>query len=273
MISSIRFRSSGRNDLDVDLFLVLALDDDRRARLHRAAENEVGERVLDQALDRAAQWPGAHRRVVALLDEHFFGLGGQLDRHLVLGHLHAQAVHEQVDDLQDLVLRELREDDDLVDAVQQLGAERLLQVAHHPRLHVLVGEALLVGEVEAERLVLRDRRRADVRGHDHDHVAEVDLAALRVGQLSVLEDLEEDVEHIGVRLLDLVEEDDRVRLAAHGLGELAAFVVADVTRRRADEARHRVLLHVLRHVDLDHRVLVAEQELGERARKLGLPHA
>ena len=34
-----------------------------------------------------------------------------------------------------------------------------------------------------------------------------------------------------------------------------------------------MLLHVLRHVDLDHRVLVAEQELGERARELGLPHA
>src|SRR3712207_7536151 len=36
---------------------------------------------------------------------------------------------------------------------------------------------------------------------------------------------------------------------------------------------HGVLLHVLRHVDLDHRVLVAEQELGERARELGLPDA
>ena len=76
-----------------------------------------------------------------------------------------------------------------------------------------------------------------------------------------------------MRLLDLVEEDDRVRLAAHGLGELAAFVVADVAGRRADEPGDGVLLHVLRHVDLDHRVLVAEQELGERARELGLPDA
>ena len=153
------------------------------------------------------------------------------------------------------------------------GRNDLLQVAHHARLHVVVGQALLVRQVEAERDVLRDRRRADVRGHDHDHVPEVDLAALRVGQLPVLEDLQQDVEHVRVRLLDLVEEDDRVRLAAHGLGELAAFVVADVARRRADEPGHGVLLHVLRHVDLDHRVLVAEQELGERAGELGLPDA
>src|SRR3954469_5727653 len=54
---------------------------------------------------------------------------------------------------------------------------------------------------------------------------------------------------------------------------LAPLVVSDVARRRADEPRHGVLLHVLRHVDAHHRVLVAEQELGERARQLGLTHA
>jgi hypothetical protein len=63
---------------------------------------------------------------------------------------------------------------------------------------------------------------ADVRGHDHDRVPEVDLAALRVGQLPVLEDLQQDVEDVRVCLLDLVEQDHRVRLAAHGLGQLAA---------------------------------------------------
>src|SRR5207302_10070394 len=54
---------------------------------------------------------------------------------------------------------------------------------------------------------------------------------------------------------------------------LAAFVVPDVARGRADEPRHGVLLHVLRHVDLDERVLVAEEELGERAGKLRLTDA
>ena len=165
------------------------------------------------------------------------------------------------------------EDDDLVDPVEQLGPEDLLQLAHHAALHLLVGEARLVADGEAEAGVLRDLGRADVRGHDHDRVPEVDVAALGVGQLPLLQDLQEDVEHVRMRLLDLVEQDHRVRLAAHGLGELAALVVADVARRRADEPGHGVLLHVLRHVDLDHRVLVAEQELGERARELGLADA
>ena len=65
----------------------------------------------------------------------------------------------------------------------------------------------------------------------------------------------------------------RERLAAHGLGELAALLVADVAGRRADEAADRVLLHVLGHVERDQRVLVAEQELGERLGQLGLADA
>src|SRR3982751_1859783 len=49
----------------------------------------------------------------------------------------------------------------------------------------------------------------------------------------------------------------------------APSVAAAGARGRADEAGHGVLLHVLRHVDAPHRVLVAEQELGERAGELG----
>ncbi len=76
-----------------------------------------------------------------------------------------------------------------------------------------------------------------------------------------------------MRFLDLVEEDDRVGTAADGLGELPALVVADVARGRADEAGDRVLLHVLRHVDAHHRLLVVEEEFGQRPRQLGLADA
>ena len=115
--------------------------------------------------------------------------------------------------------------------------------------------------------------RADVAGHDDDRVAEVDAATLGIGQVPVLQDLEEDVEHLGMRLLDLVEQDDAVALAAHRLGQLAALVVADVAGRGTDQARHVVALHELAHVDLHQRVLRAEHELGERLGQLGLADA
>ena len=145
----------------------------------------------------------------------------------------------------ELLAGERLELDDLVDPVQELRPE-----------------------------VLRERLgRADVGGHDDHGVAEVDRAALAVGQAAVVEDLQEDVEDLGVRLLDLVEEDDRVRTAPHRLGQLPALVVADVAGRRADEARDRMPLLVLRHVEPDERPLVVEHELGESAGELRLPHA
>jgi hypothetical protein len=121
-----------------------------------------------------------------------------------------------------------------------------------------------------EKGVARDVLGSDVRGHDHDRVAEVDRSPLGVGEPAVLEDLEEDVEDVRVGLLDLVEQQHRVGLAPDRLGELTALVVADVAGGRADQAGDGVLLHVLGHVDADHRVLVAEQELGEGAGELGL---
>ena len=96
---------------------------------------------------------------------------------------------------------------------------------------------------------------------------------LRVGQAAVVEHLQQHVEDVRMSLLDLVEEHDGVGAAADGFGELAAFVVADVAGRRADETRDGVLLHVLGHVDADHRVLVVEEKFGERARGFGLADA
>ena len=95
----------------------------------------------------------------------------------------------------------------------------------------------------------------------------------RVGQPTVLEDLQQRVEDVRVGLLDLVEEHHGERLAPHLLGELAALLVADVAGRRAEQPRDGVLLAELGHVELDQRVLVAEQELGQRLGQLGLTDA
>ena len=125
----------------------------------------------------------------------------------------------------------------------------------------------------AVRAGVHDVAAADVARHDDDGVPEIHHPALAVGQAPVVEDLQQDVEDVGVGLLDLVEEDHAVGPAPHRLGQLPALLVADVARRRADHPRHRVLLHVLRHVEPDDGALVVEEELGQRARRLGLADA
>ena len=96
---------------------------------------------------------------------------------------------------------------------------------------------------------------------------------MTVGEPAVVEQLQQHVEDVGMRLFDFVEQDDRVGTAAHRFGQLPALVEADVTRRRADQPRDGVLLHVLGHVDSNHRRFAVEQELRQRARELGFADA
>ena len=156
------------------------------------------------------------------------------------------------------------EQDDLVDAVQELRPERRAHHRHHRLAHRL--------GVFAFRLI-DEELRTEVRGHHDQRVAEVDRVALPVGQPPVVEHLQQHVEHVRVRLLDLVEQDHLIGPPPHRFGQRAALVVSDVAGRRADQPRDRMLLHVLRHVDADERGLVVEQVFGERLGELGLADA
>ena len=112
-----------------------------------------------------------------------------------------------------------------------------------------------------------------VRRQEDDGVLEVDLAPLAVLEHPLVEDLVEELHDVGVRLLDLVEEDDGVGPAPDRLGQDAALAVADVARRRALERRDGVRLLVLAHVDRDQVALAAVEHLGERQGRLGLADA
>src|SRR5579872_2678208 len=68
-----------------------------------------------------------------------------------------------------------------------------------------------------------------------------------------------------MRFFDFVQQDDRIRGALHTFGELTAFFVANVSRRRANQFRHGVLLHEFRHIEADQSLLGSEHELGQGA--------
>src|SRR4051812_35894749 len=114
---------------------------------------------------------------------------------------------------------------------------------------------------------------AEVGREYQDRFGEVCGLAPAVGEPAVFEDLEKLVQDARVRFLDLVEENDRERLLAHRVRELAARVVADVTRWSAEEARAGMLLREFAHVEADVGALVAKDELRERLRELGLADA
>ncbi len=118
-----------------------------------------------------------------------------------------------------------------------------------------------------------DDVRAQVRGGDDDGIGEIHHPALAVGEPPVVEHLQQDVVDVGVSLLDLVQQQHAVGLATHLLGELAALVIAHITRRRAHQACHGMAFPVLGHVYAQQRTFIAIDGLGQRLGELGLAHA
>src|SRR5258708_7407767 len=196
-------------------------------------EHRQRERVLHQPLDGALQGSRPVHRVVSLGDEELFRGRGDLEPELALRHEAREPSDLEVHDLRDVLAREGAEDDDVVHPVQEFRPERLPQQLEHLGLDLLP----VLGPH------LEDVLRPDVRRHDEHGVAEVDGAALGVGEPALIEDLEQHVEDVGVRLLDLVEQHDGVGTAPDGFGQLAALLEPDVARWRADHPGHGVPLH------------------------------
>src|SRR5471032_714749 len=172
-----------------------------------------------------------------------------------------QLHQELVDDAQDDFLVQRAEADGRVDPVAELRREHALDVGH------LVASLLGVGEADRRLLQAFGAR---VGGHDDDHVAEVGLASVVVGQRAMVHHLQQDVEDVRMRFFDFIEQQHGVRLLGDRFGQQAALVETNVARRRADQARHGVALHVLGHVEADQ--LDAEDE-GQLLGHLGLADA
>src|SRR5271166_1238601 len=247
--------------------------DERGPLRERALDERLRHGILDVLLQGAAQRTRAVAAVAKRLIEdplaRFFGHG---DRDGTLRQVLVQLLHHQLHDLDEVLLRQRVEDDDLVETVEEFGVEGALHFALHHVLD-LAGDGVFHLGLETHAGALLQVARTDVGGHDDDGVLEVHRVAQAVGELAVLKHLQQDVEQVGVGLLDFVEQHHRVGRALDSLGQLAALFVADVSRRRAYQLGDRVLLHELGHVEADERFLAAEHELCQGARHFRLADA
>ena len=114
--------------------------------------------------------------------------------------------------------------------------------------------------------------RPKVGGQDDKRLLEINLAALTIGQNTIIQHLQQHVEHIRVGLFHLVEQHHLIGAAAHGFGQHPALIIADIAGGRADQSADRMFLHEFRHVDADHRVVIIKQILGHRLGQFGLAH-
>src|SRR5262245_22013115 len=157
---------------------------------HLSADDGLRQRILDELLDGPAQRTGAVGRIEPLLHEELQGGRGWLELDALVGQLCVDAADHEPDDAGDVVLAQAVEDDDVVDAVDELGPEGALQLVQHPLLHLLVAGRLRLGQ-ESRGDALADEARAQVGGHDQDAVLEVHHVADGVGQATVVEHLQQ----------------------------------------------------------------------------------
>ena len=208
-------------------------------------------------LDIPAQRTRAELRVIRGVDDQLLCSLRQLAVQLFVRKTLVERVNLQIDDARDVLFGERLIEDDLVEPVQKLGAEGVMEQAVNLVLCRL--RDLAVGSDAVEQHLA-----AEVRGQDDDRIFEVYGSALRVCDSAVVEDLQQHVEHVRVRLFNLVKQNDRVRTAADRFGQLTAFLIAHVSGRCANQTRHGEFLHILRHVDADEVLLVVKQRRGKR---------
>src|SRR5688572_23620833 len=241
------------------LALGIALHDDVISLGKSPLQDGKCQRILQQTLDRPLERTRPESRIVSLGGEHLARLRRELERELSVSEKLLELLELQLDDVLDLLLAERSEDDDVVDTVEEFRTEMLPQRVGH----------LCLDHRSVVASVLENVGAPNVRSHDDDRVPEIHRSSLGVREPSVVQNLEQNVEDIGMRFLDLVEEHYRIGAPADGFSELATFLESNVARWSTYEAGNSMLLHVLGHVDSHHCMLVVEQELGERPRRFG----
>src|SRR5579884_1279955 len=188
----------------------------------------------------------------------------EVQRDMPFREARAQAIDLNLDDVAYLIPFERVEDDDFVDTVDELGTQTLFaQALAYNALHVVFIHALELTQPGC----------ADVAGHDNDRVLEVNGAALPIGETPIIENLQQDIEHIRRGLFDFVEQHDAVGAAAHSLGQLPALFITNIAGGCANQAGDAVFLHVLGHVDTNQSMLIVEEEFGEGASQFGFTNA
>ncbi len=181
-----------------------AFDDEphRAAGAERPEQERLGQWFLHDTLDEPRHGTRAERAVEPFGREPRARLERDIDRDPLRRHHDPQLVEMLIHDALDFGRSEGIEIDDGIEPIPELGRERPLQrAARRPAPSVLAESHSSIRQVTRPR----------IGGHDEDHVAEVRLAPMRVGQRGVIHHLQQDSVHVRVCLLDLIEQQHRVR--------------------------------------------------------------
>ena len=155
-----------------------------------------------------------------------------------------------------------------VQPCQQFGAQSLFYRRQHPLFLQL---PLFLPHKAAG--LSRRHIGAQIGSEDDHRLPEADCLPGTVGQLSLLQNLQQHIEHIGMSLFHLIQQHHRAGTCLDPLGKLTSLSVAHIARRRTDEPGYRMFLQIFAHIQTDEPVAAGAKLLCQRLRQTGFAHA
>ena len=104
---------------------------------------------------------------------------------------------------------------DLINPVEEFRPEDQLDLIHNVAFHPLVIPCGIFLGIESQFFRINNCLGACIGCHDDHRIAKVHFPSLGIGDMAIIQHLQQDVEYIRMRLFNLVKQDDRIRMPSH----------------------------------------------------------
>mmetsp|Transcript_24618 Transcript_24618/g.68643 ORF Transcript_24618/g.68643 Transcript_24618/m.68643 type:complete len:384 (-) Transcript_24618:939-2090(-) len=201
----------------------------------RSLQNKATQRIEDLLDEDSLQRTGAVPDIVSTFRQAHLGCLANFELHiLTIVETMLDFVDPHVCDLVHVLPLQTIENDDLVDTIDELGAELLPHGVVHDVLHDMRFAAQHLRWEFCEDLCTQ------IGCHHNNDIREIYNIAVRICQPPVIEQLQKQIPDLWMTLLEFVEEQNLVRSPANGLREHAALFVADVYIKGSERWRWHV---------------------------------
>eukprot|EP00052_Salpingoeca_macrocollata_P017098 m.138431 g.138431 ORF g.138431 m.138431 type:complete len:427 (-) comp20267_c0_seq1:1212-2492(-) len=232
------------------------------ALAHCAVQQRSSHRVHHMSLNDTVHGAGAVHGIIAFVAQPHLDVVGKLKLHVLVCQPLAKLLQTDFQDASHVFAGQIVEGDNFVDSVDEFGGKVCLKRLHGLGLHARVHSSNLCNSL-----------RAEIAGHNDDGVSEVHAMALGVGQMPIIQHLQQKIGDLAVSLFKFVQQHHRIRAAPHSLRQRPALFIAHITRWGAYQPGHAESLHVLAHVHSHKRILRVKHKLSDGLAQFGLAYS
>ena len=133
----------------------------------------------------------------------------------------------------------MRELNHRIETIEEFWTEISFESIHQLRLFCILFQTCFIAK-------------ACIGSRDNNRVLEVDCISLSICQATIIQNLKKKGNHLWIRLFNFIQENDRVWIAAHALGQsVVVIIIADITSSGTNQLGNSGAVRVFRHIQTD----------------------